>query len=163
MDGQIRYSDLGFTLVEVLFSLLLTGILLVVSLQLFLDQWGTSRVCKDKMEAHYAAVTAGRLVSDAIREAESVQWANKNGKWTLTVNPSREADSDHYYLEDKNNDGVKDFYRVHKGIDNPVVSGIVDWNCDQGESGLWTISFQGQIRKQNVFWQGKIRVRDTVN
>ncbi|MEL1135158.1 type II secretion system protein [Desulfitobacterium sp. THU1] len=163
MDGQVRYGELGFTMVEVLFALLITGILMVVSLPLFLDQWGNSQVCKDKMEAHYAAATAGRLISDAIREAESVQWASKNGKWTLSVTPSGEVYSDHYYLEDKNNDGVKDFYRTHKGADNPVVSGIMDWNCQQGESGLWTISFQGLIREQTVLWQGKIRARDTVN
>lgn len=155
-------DDRGFTLVEVLFALFITVILLAVASRFFLGEWNTSQVIKDKMEAHYAVTNAGRLVSDAIREAKSVQWENR-GKWTLTVTPSGETYSDQYYLDDKDYDGVKDLYRYHKGAHNPVVSGIVDWNCSQGETGLWTINFQGQIGKQTVYWQGKMRVRDAMN
>ena len=155
-------QDRGFTLIEVLFALLITGILLGVALRFFYGEWNISQTLKDKMEAHYAVVTAGRWVSDAIREAESVQWTNR-GKWTLTVTPSGENYSDQYYLDDKDYDGVKDLYRYHKGAHNPVVSGIVDWNCTQGVSGLGTITFQGQIGKQRVHWQGRIRARGGVN
>lgn len=159
----MRFSDdRGFTLVEVLFALFISALLLTVVLRFFHGEWNTSQVIKDKMEAHYAVTNAGRLVSDAIREAKSVQWANR-GKWTLTVTPSGETYSDQYYLDDKDYDGVKDLYRYHKGAHNPVVSGIVDWNCSQGESGLWTITFQGKIGQQTVSWQGKISARDVTN
>ncbi|HHY27465.1 MAG TPA: type II secretion system protein, partial [Desulfitobacterium dehalogenans] len=51
-------QDRGFTLIEVLFALLITGILLTVALRFFYGEWNTSRTIKDKMEAHYAVVTA---------------------------------------------------------------------------------------------------------
>jgi prepilin-type N-terminal cleavage/methylation domain-containing protein len=153
----------GFTLVEVLLALVITGILLSVSTRFFLDQWGAYQAIKDKMEAHYAAATAGRMVCDAIREAEKVEWNYNLGKWVLTVTPSGETYSDQYYLDDKDYDGIKDLYRYHKGAHNPVVSGIADWNCSQGESGTWTISLQGQIGQQTVFWQGKMNSRDLRN
>lgn len=155
-------KDQGFTLIEVLFALLITGILLGVSLKFFAGQWVMSQVIKDKMEAHYAVASAGREVSDAIRQAENVQWANR-GKWTLLITPSGESYVDQYYIDDKDYDGVKDLYRFHKGAHNPLVSGIVDWNCSEGESGLWTITLKGQINKQTVHWQGRIRPRDTGN
>lgn len=157
-----RRRDRGFTLIEVLFALLITGIILAVALRFFFGQWGTTQMIKDKMEAHYAVVTAGRMLSDAIREAEAVEWAQR-GKWILTVTPSGELNSDQYYLDDKDYDGVKDLYRQHAGVPNPVVSGVVDWNCSQGEFGLWTITLHGQIREQTAFWQSKIRARATLN
>ena len=154
--------DRGFTLIEVLLALLITGMILAVALRFFYGQWSTTQVLKDKMEAHYAVVVAGRLLSDAIREAEAVEWAQR-GKWTLTVTPSGESYTDQYYIDDKDYDGVKDLYRQHLGVPNPVVSGIVDWNCTQGDAGLWTITLYGKVGEQTVLWQSKSRARDRSN
>lgn len=155
--GKMRDSKAGFTLIEVLLALLISGILLSVSLRLFTEQWRTSQVMKDRIEAHYAVMTAGRMVLDAIREAETVQW-DPNG--TLSIFPGEDAtQTDKYYVADKSNDGGFNFYRFHNGAHNPVVNGIVSWNCSKGDSGLWTITLNGKIGNQNVEWQGTIHQR----
>lgn len=154
-----RGPDSGFTLTEVILALLITGILLAVSLRFFSEQWRSGQALRERMEAHYAVMNAGRTVLDAIREAESVQWAPTG---TLTVSPGGQVSySDQYYIADKDYDGVKDLYRFHKGAHNPVVSGIIDWTCSKGDSGLWTITLKGKIGSQTVEWQGFIRQRAT--
>jgi len=156
------FPEGGFTLIEVLMAVAIIGIIVPVALKFFAVQWTNAQVIKNKMEAHYAAMLAGKTISDAIREAEYVDWSLR-GKWILTVTPSGELYSDQYYLDDKDYDGVKDLYRYHLGAHNPVVSGVVDWNCTKGENGLWMISIQGQVGQEIVFWQGKIKARDSWN
>jgi len=157
--GVMKVSDSGFTLTEVILALLITGILLSVSIRFFTEQWRSGQALKERMEAHYAVMNAGRTVLDAIREAESVQW---NSAGILTVSPGGQATySDQYYIADKDYDGVKDLYRFHKGAHNPVVSGIIDWTCSKGESGLWTVTLKGKIGNQALEWQGFIRQRAT--
>lgn len=149
----------GFTLLEVLAALLISGVFLGAILGLFTEQWRSQQVMKDKMEAHYAAMVAGRLVSDAIRGAEYVQWTYKGNKWVLEVTPWGESYTDEYYIEDKHRRGVKDFYREHKNTPNPFVTGIEDWECVEGEAGLWTISIVGKVGEQEVTYVTKIKAR----
>jgi prepilin-type N-terminal cleavage/methylation domain-containing protein len=151
-------KEAGFTLTEVMAALLITGIILAVSLRFFTEQWRSNQALKDKLEVHYAVMNAGRMVLDAIREAESVQWANTTKM--LAISPGDEDSyTDQYYIADKDYDGVKDLYRLHKGAHNPVVSGLIDWNCVKGETGLWTITIRGKVGDQNLEWQGSIRQR----
>jgi prepilin-type N-terminal cleavage/methylation domain-containing protein len=152
-------KDAGFTLTEVILAILITGILLVVSLRFFTEQWRSGQGLRERVEAHYAVMTGGRTVSDAIRAAESVQWSSGTG--ILTVKPSGTDFTDRYYIADKDYDGIKDLYREHLGVPSPLVSGVVEWECAKGESGLWRITLKGRIGTQNVDWQGQIRQRAT--
>ncbi|NMA69981.1 MAG: type II secretion system protein [Desulfitobacterium sp.] len=153
----------GFTLLEVIVALLIIGVFFGVILGLFTEQWRSHRVMKDKMEAHYAAMIAGRMVSDAIRGAEHVQWVLKGNKWILEITPSGENFTDEYYIEDKHRSGVKDFYREHLRTPNPYVTGIENWECIEGEAGLWTISVVAKAGEQEVSYVTKIKARSIDN
>lgn len=156
---EIKEPEAGFTLTEVVLALLITGILLSVSLRFFTEQWRSGQAVRERMEVNYAVMNAGRMVLDAIREAESVQW---NPTGVLTVSSGGGASySDQYYISDKDYDGIKDLYRFHKGAHNPIVSGVIDWTCSKGESGLWTITLKGKIGNQTTEWQGSVRQRAT--
>lgn len=154
-----RGNSQGFTLLEVILALLIIGIFFGVVLGFFTEQWRSHQVVKEKMEAHYVAMAAGRMVSDAIRQAEHVEWHVKGNKWVLSVTPSGESFTDELYIEDKDRDGLKDLYRNHKNAHNPFVSGIAYWECIEGESGLWTISIIGKIGNQEVSWVSKVKPR----
>lgn len=153
-------SEAGFTLTEVLVALLVTGILLAVSLRFFTEQWRVGQTLKDRNEAHYAVMNAGRTVLDAIREGKTVQWNSSTS--VLTVLPRNQVTNpDQYSIGDKDYDGVKDLYRTHLGVPNPVVSGMLSWNCSKGEMGLWTITLKAKVGGQTVEWQGSVRQRTT--
>jgi prepilin-type N-terminal cleavage/methylation domain-containing protein len=156
---KVKESNSGFTLIEVMLALLITGILLSVSLRFFVEQWRTSQALKDRIEAHYAVISAGRMVLDAIREAESVQWDSSG---ILTIFPGEQAtELKKYYVAEKTNDGGYNFYQIQNGAHLPVVKGIVSWNCSREDSGLWTITLTGKIGNQIVKWQGSIHQRTT--
>jgi len=72
-------SDGGFTLLEVLFALAISGILLMTSMRLMTDQWRGARALKNHLEAHYSVMTTGKTVSDAIRMAKTVEWVQDPG------------------------------------------------------------------------------------
>ncbi|AHF07423.1 PilW family protein [Desulfitobacterium metallireducens] len=152
-----KFREGGFTLVEVLVSLTVIGIILAFSLRLFTDQWRVTQEVKDRMEAHFAVLNAGRTVLDAIRGAQTVEWDNKGN---LRVLPwGQGASQDAYYLADKDYDGIKDLYIEHIGVANPVASRVISWNCTKGEAGLWTVTLQAQVGHQTVNWKGTSRQR----
>lgn len=152
-----KVRDWGFTLVEVLVSLTVIGIILAFSLRLFADQWRITQEVKDRMEAHFAVLNAGRTVLDDIRGAKTVVWDNKG---TLNILPwGKGASQEIYYIADKDSDGIKDLYLEHKGVPNPVASRMISWNCTKGEAGLWTVTLQAQVGRQTVNWEGVSRQR----
>lgn len=153
-----RDAESGFALTEVIVALLITGILLTIALRFFTEQWRISQVLKDRNEAHYTVMNAGQMVLYAIREGKSVEW--DASKEILTVLPSnQESNSDQYFIADKDHDGINDLYRNHQGVPNPVVSGMLNWNCTKGENGLWTVTIKAKVGNQIVEWQGAIRQR----
>lgn len=154
---QIKINEAGFTLAEVLAALVIIGIILSFALPLFTDQWRITREVKDRMEAHYAVLNAGRTVSDAIRQAEKVEWDNSGVLRIFPLNQGTRAD--YYYIADKDWDGIKDLYIEHFGVPNPISSRIIAWNCTKGEAGLWTITLHAQAGQQTVTWTGAIRQR----
>ncbi|MEA4900463.1 type II secretion system protein [Desulfitobacterium sp.] len=154
---QRKEAEHGFTLTEVLVTLVVIGIILSFSLRLFVDQWRVTQEVKDRMEAHFSVLNAGRTVLDDIRGAQTVEWDNKG---TLSILPWGEgASADKYYIADKDYDGIKDLYIEHKGVPNPVASRMISWNCTKGEAGLWTVTFQAQVGRQTVNWKGSSRQR----
>ncbi|MFZ3371665.1 MAG: prepilin-type N-terminal cleavage/methylation domain-containing protein [Desulfitobacteriaceae bacterium] len=155
----MRIENKGFTLLEVLFALLISGSLLVLSLRLLTDQWRAAKEIKDRQEIQYALLTAGETITTAIRSAQTVQ-SPKPG--VLEILPWSEAGyfkADLYYIADKDYDGIPDLYCEHLGVPNPVANRITSLLCTEVEPSLWQITFQARMNQQQTTWQGLIRRR----
>ncbi|MGI6118967.1 MAG: prepilin-type N-terminal cleavage/methylation domain-containing protein [Desulfosporosinus sp.] len=156
-----RESEGGFTLLEVLLALLITGILLMTSMRLLTDQWRGARALKNQLEAHYSVLTAGKTVSDAIRMAQTAEWVNDAGKLKLKILPMP-ADSnpiptfDSYFLDDKDGDGTQDLYWEHLKVPQPLASYIVQWQCTEVEPGLWEVFLEASVNGQRAVWHGTV-------
>nr|WP_291351123.1 prepilin-type cleavage/methylation domain-containing protein [Desulfosporosinus sp.] len=147
---------------EVLFALLISGIFLMIAMRLLTDQWRGSRALKDHLEAHYAVMTAGKTVSDAVRMAETVNWTMESRVLRVLplpddVNPLPTLDS--YFIDDLDRDGKRDLYWKHLGVSQPVASYVTGWNCVEVEPGLWEIVLKADADGQIVTWQCLIRQR----
>jgi len=147
---------------EVLVALLITGIFLMTAMRILTDQWRGSRALKNHLEAHYAVMTAGKTVSDAIRTAESATWSTDSKKLMVLpfaddTNPIPTLDS--YFMADLDRDGINDLYWKHKESSQPVASYVTGWKCVEVEPGLWEISLEADVDGQIVTWQCVIRQR----
>lgn len=159
--GQGRDKGKGFTLLEVMLALVIFGIILTVALQLTIGEWRGAKSLKGRLEVQYSVLTAGKTVSDAIRSAQSVQWA---APAVLKVLPwpdegTTEVTTDLYYVDDKDRDGVKDLYCEHRKVPNPVASRITFWQATEVEPGLWEIMIKAGSGEQEAVWRGMIRQR----
>ncbi|MDR3541834.1 MAG: prepilin-type N-terminal cleavage/methylation domain-containing protein [Desulfosporosinus sp.] len=159
-SGAIN-SEHGFTLLEVLIALLISCIFLMTALRFFTDQWRGAGTLKNHLEAHYAVMTAGKTVTDVIRMAKTVEWANSG---ILKVLPMPEAGNpsptlDTYYMGDLDLDGTNDLYWKHLGAPEPLASYITRWECTEVEPGLWQVFLQANVNGQVVTWQSVIRQR----
>ncbi len=155
----MRIENKGFTLLEVLFALLISCSLLVISLCLLTDQWRAIKEMKDRQEIQYSLLTAGETVSTAIRSAQTVK-SPKPG--VLEVLPWSEAGyykADLYYIADKDYDGIPDLYCEHLNVPNPVASRITALQCTEVEPSLWQVTLQARLNQQQATWQGLIRRR----
>ncbi|EHQ88073.1 type IV pilus modification PilV family protein [Desulfosporosinus youngiae] len=156
------HSERGLTLMEVIFALLISGIFLMVSMRLLTDQWRGSRALKNYLEAHYAVMTAGKTVSDAIRTAETANWTP--GSKVLQVLPLRDDTNprptlDSYFMDDLDRDGKNDLYWRHLGVSQPVASYLTGWKCVEVEPGLWEIFLEANMDGQTATWQSTVRQR----
>lgn len=154
-----NYSKGGFTLLEVLVALVISGILLMTSMRLITEQWRGARALKNHLEAHYSVMTTGKTVSDAIRMAETVEWDNIQG--VLRVLPMPDAGipipkQDYYYMADADGDGIKDLYWKHFGVPEPLASYIKKWECTEVEPGLWEVVLEASVGGQSATWRGVI-------
>jgi len=155
-------SDGGFTLLEVLFALAISGILLMTSMRLMTDQWRGARALKNHLEAHYSVMTTGKTVSDAIRMAKTVEWVQDPG--VLRILPMPDAANlaptlDSYYMDDSNRDGIIDLYWKHSKVSQPLASYISKWQCTEVEPGLWEVLLEATVEGQNSTWRGVNRRR----
>jgi len=154
-----NYSKAGLTLLEVLFALVIYGILLMISMRLITDQWREARALKNHLEAHYSVMTAGKTVSDAIRMAKTVEWVKDSG--VLRVLPMPDDANpvptlDYYFIDDLERDGTKDIYWRHLGSSQPLASYISKWECTEVELGLWEVFLEAIVDGQSATWRGVI-------
>lgn len=156
---RVLRLERGFTLLEVLLALLISGIFLSLALRLFLDQWRGARALKERSEIQYALVTAGRTVSDAIRSAQTVQWASPGVLHILPWPDGGTFTTDLYYIDDKDRDEIKDIYWEHLNVANPVASRITGFTCTEVEPGLWQVFLKAVSGQQTATWEGLIRQR----
>lgn len=154
-------SERGLTLLEILFALLISCIFLATAMRLLTDQWRGARSLKNHLEAQYSVMTAGKTVSDAVRTAKTVTWADPGVLKVLPLpdntNPLPSLDS--YFLDDLDRDGQRDLYWRHSGVSQPVASWVVDWKCTEVEPGLWEIFLQASQDGKIVTWKTLIRQR----
>ncbi|KUO78654.1 MAG: prepilin cleavage protein [Desulfosporosinus sp. BRH_c37] len=155
-------SNRGFTLLEVIFALLISGVFLIVAMRLLTDQWRGSIALKNHLEAHYAVLTAGKTVTEAVRKAKTVEWVQDSGLLKVLpmpddVNPTPTPDS--YFISDLDMDGTKDLYWKHLGVSEPLASFITLWECTEVEPGLWEVFMQAKLNGQNVTWRSVTRQR----
>jgi hypothetical protein len=153
---------LGFTLLEVIFALLISGMFLITSLRFFTEQWHGHAALNDRLEAHYSVLTAGKTLADAIRSAKTAEWVQDSGvlkvlPWPDEANPAPTVD--YYSVNDLDYDGIKDLYWRHLGIAQPVASYVSSWKCVEVEPGLWEISLQANVEGQLAAWKSVIRQR----
>jgi len=153
------YSKYGFTLVEVLFALLISGILLMTSMRLITDQWREIRALKNYLEVHYSIMTAGKTISDTIRMAKTVEWVKDSGVLKVLpmpddANPLPTLDS--YYIDDLDFDGTKDLYWRHSNVSQPLASYLLKWECAEVQPGLWEVFLEASLNGQSATWHGII-------
>ncbi|KGP76975.1 prepilin cleavage protein [Desulfosporosinus sp. Tol-M] len=156
------YTECGFTLLETLIALVISGVLLMTSMRIMTDQWRGTRALKNHLEAHYSVMTAGKTVSDAIRMAKSVEWVKDPGVLRVLpmpddANPIPTLDS--YFIDDLDRDGTKDLYWRHLGSSQPLASYLAKWECTEVEPGLWEVFLEASVGGQSTTWRGVIRRR----
>ena len=156
------FTESGLTLLEVLFALVISGILLMTSMRLMTDQWQGARALKNQLEVHYSVMTAGRTVSDAIRMAKTVEWVKDSGVLRVLPMPDNAnlvPTLDSYLIDDLDRDGTKDLYWRHLNVPQPLASYIMSWKCTEVEPGLWEVFLEGSVHGQSATWRGVVRRR----
>lgn len=150
-------NELGLTLLEVLLSLVITGVLVSLVLNLYISQYRQIQVSKGHTETDYALLRAGQVLVTAIKSGNPVQWDPRKQRLTVSYEFQGLLVKDSYYLADKDYDGVLDLYREHLSAVNPVVSGLRRFEVIQSAPGLWTIHLEAGEGQQVVRWSRKVR------
>ncbi|NLI91855.1 MAG: type II secretion system protein [Peptococcaceae bacterium] len=152
-----KKKDCGMTLLEVLLSLVITGIIVSIILPLYTNQYRLSKEIACKAETDFTLLRAGQVLTSAVQEGIHVEW--KGEKLFVTFQQSGKTIVDSFYLADKDRDGILDLYREHLGVPNPVVSGLKGFNCSVISDKLWRISLLAVQEGKEVSWERKVRQR----
>ena len=142
----------GFSLLETLLALTVSGVLLASTLPLFTGVWRSYYEDKHRLEIRYSLLAAGRMVADAIRSAKTVELLAPGKLKVVYWDNNGQLTTDYYYVADKDYDGIKDLYREHV-VPNPVASWIVNFACEEKEPGLWQIKLEAVWGGQTQEWQ----------
>lgn len=145
------------TLLEVLLSLVIIGILIPMILSLYNNQYRLLRNISDKADLEYSVLRAGQVLTTAVKEGEEIQW--QNNILQITHRQDTKIITDLYYIADKDGDLVYDLYRQRLNTPNPVVSGITELNCLEIEEGLWLINVKASKGESEVNWERIVRIR----
>ncbi|WP_240985097.1 prepilin-type N-terminal cleavage/methylation domain-containing protein [Acididesulfobacillus acetoxydans] len=143
----------GFTLLETLAALLLSGILLAVGLPLLTGQWRGEVREKRQLEVLYGVMNAGRCVTDAVRSAAEVEFSRSGvlrvRSWDQT---GVSAGTDEYRVADLDGDGNPDLYRKHEGEINPVAGRISGFQCKEVAQRVWQVDLQASWGDERASW-----------
>lgn len=143
----------GFTLLETLAALLISGIFLAMSLRLLNEQWRSQVEQKRHLEVEYSVMNSGRCVSDAIRAAKEVQFSRDGVLQVVSWDALHGSlETDKYYIADKDQDGVQDLYREHLGEPNPVASRISGFACREVAARVWKIELTARWGEDKALW-----------
>lgn len=158
IDNKHDADQSAFTLMEVLFALIISGIFLSLALRLLTTQWRSAIETKRQMELQYCVMVGGRTVVDAIRSAKRVEM-NDGVLKVEAWDAKGVIYKDSYYIADKDYDGIKDLYCEHENVPNPVVSRINNFSCEEAEPGLWYVRLQAVWGKQKATWETAVHRR----
>ena len=163
LNRKVGRVDGGFTLLETLAALLISGIFLSFSLHLFTGLWRGQLEEKRHLEVQYSVMNSGRFVADAIRCAERVEFS----EGVLTVVSWDELHgslgTDRYYIADKDWDGIKDLYREHYGEPDPVASRISGFACREVAARVWKVELTARWGEEEALWSTLVyRRTDTI-
>ncbi|RNC29287.1 MAG: hypothetical protein AWM53_00640 [Candidatus Dichloromethanomonas elyunquensis] len=145
------------TLLEILLSLVITGIIVPIILALYINQ---SRVIKDiayKEEMDFTLLRAGQVLTSAVQDGEKVEWTGQ--KLMVSHQQDGRMIVDIFYLADKDLDGILDLYRERLNVPNPVASGLKEFTCVEIGEGLWKINLRANQQGKEVSWERKVRQR----
>ena len=158
MLNNIRRSEKGIAILEVLLSLVITAIIVSLVLRLYIDQYRLTSEVIQKAELRFAVFKAGQVLSSAITKAQKVEWINGD---TLRVEYAQgeQLIADSFYLDDKNFNEELVLYRKHFGVSNPIVNGLTEMDCIQVGKGLWEIHLKASRGSQESEWSKKVRQR----
>ncbi|NLO98396.1 MAG: prepilin-type N-terminal cleavage/methylation domain-containing protein [Peptococcaceae bacterium] len=148
-------GDRGLTLLEILLSLLILGVIAGIILHTFIGQYRLVRHVSLRSEINYSLLRAGVVLTSAVNLGQKVVW--QNNALIVTYWKGRYKYTDSYYLADKNFDGKIDLYCEHLGVPNPVVTGLTGFYCQEVGPGLWKISLEADCGMQKARWERIIR------
>lgn len=147
--------DEGLTLLEVLLSIVMAGLVVCMVLNLYIQNYRLAEDLQVKTELDYALLRAGQVLTAAVEAGEKVEWTGS----VLQVTDIQDNDTivDLYYLADKDADGIVDLYREHLSVPNPVVSGLAELNCIEIDEKLWEITIRAERRGRECVWERTVR------
>jgi len=148
-------NDFGVTLIEVLISLVIIGVIASVVLSFYLGQYRLNQNIISETELDYSLVRAGQVLAAAIRSAEGIRWDGKNLEITYCYNGEKITDI--FYLADKDKNGIQDLYREHLTVPNPVASGLTVFKVKELKKGFWQISLEAEDSKKKRKGTRKVR------
>ncbi len=145
------------TLLEVLLSLVLTGIIMGMVLTQFISHYRLFKSLMTQAELDYSLLRGGQVLTAAVRTGQEVEWKDEILRVTRIQDEKPVVDL--YYLADKDHNGVLDLYREHLSVPNPVVSGLTDLRCMKIEEGLWEICLEARLGDIKTNWKRSVRQR----
>lgn len=156
-ESKREADGMGLTLLEVLLSLVITGVIAAVVLTFSSAHYRLASQVKAKSELDYALFRAGQVLTAAVSSGEKVKWTGK----VLSVTSRQEGKIvvDTYYLADKDLDGIPDLYRERLGVPNPIASRLTAFTCTELKRGLWKISLRAGEKGTGVDWERIVRQR----
>ncbi|NLL52237.1 MAG: type II secretion system protein [Peptococcaceae bacterium] len=153
--SNIFSVDKGLTLLEIILSLVILGIIAGIVLQFFVSQYRLVQNVAASSEINYSLLRAGEVLTSAVNVSERVVW--QNNTLIVTYKTVQNKYTDYYYLADKDFDGKLDLYREHLGVPNPIASALINFDCREVSPGLWAIKLEACYGKQNAEWERYVR------
>ncbi len=150
-------GDQGLTLLEVLLSLMITGVIVVMVFSIYLPQYRLLNETTSKAEAQFVLLKAGQVLASALSTADTITWTGSTLR--VTARHAGKVNNDSYYLADKDHNGKLDLYRERLGVPTPIVTGLKEFHAVQNHNGLWTITVTADSNIKTHKLEKKVRQR----
>lgn len=143
------------TLLEVLVSLLIAGILAAIVLRMYISQYGSAKNVLLQSDITFSLVRAGEVLTAAVTSADNVEWTGS--ELLITNNQNGVTITDSYYIADKDLNGITDLYREHLNVPSPIASRLTKLNCRNIQDELWEIIIIAEEGQTTLCWERTMR------